>query len=391
MTETAQQKGDPGFKAPGATDWRPLIAKDDEQREEARKAQDDLQNALLASLQMQHLVVLAGSGCSIAAGGPSMTKLWDAIIGDEPAPQTQKIATKVKYDLTGKNIEAFLSRIEAFLQIENENAVNKFLTASKKTILDKCTDFQEPNKLGDHQTFLHRLSRRGARAPRLKVFTTNYDLCFEQAAAVQGIVALDGFSFAAPRQYDPRFFSHDIVRRPAGSHDLGQYLEGVFLLHKLHGSVNWARDENDTVFEKDKPKPDEACLIYPAQGKYQQSFSQPYLESIAQYLAAVREPNTCLLVVGFGFNDDHLAAPLLTAIETNPHLRVIVADPCAGANCLASTNQHWERPYELNGHGEDVWFVNATFGGFAQLIPDLKSLTPAENLMKAVKGVTRQA
>jgi len=37
-----------------------------------------------------------------------------------------------------------------------------------------------------------------------------------------------------------------------------------------------------------------------------------------------------------------------------------------------------------------VWLIKASFGDFAKMIPDLKSLTPAETLMKAIKGVTRE-
>jgi hypothetical protein len=200
---------------------------------------------------------------------------------------------------------------------------------------------------------------------------------------------LDGFSFATPRYYDPRFFSYDIVRRPRNGDDLGSYLEGVFLLYKLHGSVNWARDDGRTIFEKTAPEPEEACLIYPARGKYQQSFTQPHLESMAQYLAAVREPNTCVLVVGFGFNDDHLAEPLLAAAKSNPHLRLVIVDPDAEAK-TASGNGYWTQFSELGVQGEDMWFIAAGFESFAQMIPDLKSLTPADTLMKAIRGVTRE-
>ena len=256
-------------------------------------------------------------------------------------------------------------------------------------ILDKCSGFLPTDKLEAHKTFLHRLSRRRVRDQRLKVFTTNYDLCFERAASELGGVAMDGFSFTTPRYYDPRFFSYDIVRRPRSGDDLGNYLEGVFLLYKLHGSVNWARAEGGAIFEKEHPEPEEACLIYPARGKYQQSFTQPHLECMAQYLAAVREPNTCALVVGFGFNDEHLAEPLLAAARSNPHLRLIIVAPHSQAN-TANGNEYWKQFAELGGHGEDVWFIETGFEDFAQMIPDLKSLTPADTLMKAVQRVTRQ-
>lgn len=42
---------------------------------------------------------------------------------------------------------------------------------------------------------------------------------------------------------------------------------------------------------------------------------------------------------------------------------------------------------ELNAQGEDVWLISADFNQFAQLIPDLRSLSPADALVKAIRGV----
>lgn len=392
MTTSERKTVPTAFRVPGSDGWRDLVAEnatDKVKQEEARRAKDELKNVLLASLQMQHLVVLAGSGCSQSAGGPSMQDLWSGAVGKAPTDAAKATAKKVNHDLTKQNIEAFLSRVEAFLQVTQDTEINKFLDSSKQVILEKCSAFLDAGKLRAHRTFLHRLSRRRVRDQRLRVFTTNYDVCFERAASELGGVALDGFSFTAPRRYDPRFFGYDIIRRPRSGDDLGHYLEGVFLLYKLHGSVNWARGEGGVIHEKENPAPSEACLIYPATGKYQQSFVQPHLESMAQYLAAVREPNTCLLAVGFGFNDDHLAEPLLAAVESNPHLRLIVADNAAKTN-TTKDDRYWKRFFELSAGGEDIWFINAPFGDFVEMIPDLKSLTPADTLIKAIKDVARE-
>ena len=144
MTPNEHQRTLPAFAAPGVPKWLPLVsdkADDKDQREEVRKAKDELRNVLLASLQMQHLVVLAGSGCSLAAGGRSMADLWKAVVGDKPTDAAKKVAQKVRYDLTGENIEAFLSRAEAFCQINDDIEVSEWFAVSKCTILDQCSGF----------------------------------------------------------------------------------------------------------------------------------------------------------------------------------------------------------------------------------------------------------
>ena len=405
------------FREPGTGGWLNLAPPEggtDDERKFAANNKAKLHDMLLGSLQMQHLVVLAGSGCSLAAGGPSMGNLWDEVVraspdhvakaldgvtpddrskevaGATPDAVWQKVAGLVGHDIKNANIEELLSRVEGFLDLwPNTNTdAEAFLVESKRRILNACSGFLRDARLDAHQTFLHRLSRRRVRDQRLKVFTTNYDLCFERAAGDLGCVAVDGFSFSAPRRYDPRFFGYDIVRRPQHGDDMVNYLEGVFLLYKLHGSVNWARAADGAITEQANPDPKEACLIYPAKGKYQRSFTQPHLESMAQYLAALREPNTCVLVVGFGFNDDHLSEPLLAAAKSNPHMRLVIVDP-AGEQKIAGDNAYWTQLGDLARRGGDTWFINAGFNEFADLIPDLKSLTPADKLMHVVQRAAR--
>jgi hypothetical protein len=370
-----------------------------------RGARETLKAFLLSSLQMQHVVVLAGSGTSLGpvTKGPSMSQLWDSCVNsDAGASESPKSVSEaadnviraIKYDrdVEGKNIEALLSRCDAFLQINTNVDVANFVTLSKKIILEKCSDFLDPvdtQQLAAHCTFLHRLSRRRVRDSRLKLFTTNYDLCFETAAGRQGLVALDGFSFTRPRQFDPRFFLYDIVRRPSTGDDVGTPLEGVFHLYKLHGSVDWSRVSATEIEAVARPTPESACLIYPAKGKYQQSYVQPHLELVSQYLSALREPNSCLIVTGFGFNDDHLSEPILAAVRTNPHLRLIIVNSQAKDRTegTSENNTYWKTLFNCTKQGEDVWLINATFAEFAEMIPDLKSLTPAQRLTREIREI----
>jgi len=132
------------------------------------------------------------------------------------------------------------------------------------------------------------------------------------------------------------------------------------------------------------------CHADPAKGKYQQSYIQPHLELISQYLASLREPDTCLIVTGFGFNDDHLSEPILAAVKTNPRFRLIVADFKAEDSIegrIEDVSDYWKELQTLANNGDDIWFINASFKDFASLIPDLRSLTPAQQLEKAIKSV----
>lgn len=378
--EVDQERPTPGLLAPSWADWKDIGDPEENTRAELR-------GTLLSSLQMEHLVVLAGSGCSIATGGPSMADLWQAVCGADGVPNAGPAIKALNFEDEDQNVEALMSRAEAFLQVHDDTAIEEFLAQAKAKILYECSCFLDDADLDAHRTFLHRLARRRVRDQRLKIFTTNYDLCFERAAGAIGGVALDGFSFTSPRRYDPRYFEYDIIRRPRSGDEKGDYLEGVFMLHKLHGSVNWAR-RSDGIFETERPSPAEACLIYPAAGKYHQSFSQPHLESVAEYLAALRQPNTCVVTVGFGFNDDHLSEPVVAAVASNPHLRLLVVDLLAREKAGPTPdNRHWARLREHSARGEDVWFIAMDFRECAASIPVLKSLSPAASLIRVLQDV----
>ncbi|MBD3280574.1 SIR2 family protein [Candidatus Dojkabacteria bacterium] len=396
------------FLAPGEKDWKPLgiqnggsVPQDEATLKKIEKNQEKVRGILLSSLQMPNLIVLSGSGTSMGqAGGPSMGDLWEKATSkrykndlDENGKKKsieidpKDISKKVGYDFNERDIELLLTKCEAFLQVNDDMQIELFVTEAKKVILEECTQFLVDENLSGHRTFLHRLSKRRNRDPRLKIFTTNYDLCFERAAALQGLITLDGFSYTFPRRYDPNYFNLDIVRRINDRNESANFLEGVFQLFKLHGSVNWERVGNE-IIEKTEPKPEYACIIYPAQGKYQQSYIQPHLELFSRYLSSLREPNTCLILTGFGFNDNHLSEPILSAIDTNPHLKVIIADYRAEELHDNEENEYWKMLSERAYTGEDIWLFNISFQNFANLIPDLKALTTAQKLEQTIKDIS---
>jgi len=386
MPKIAKKEWPVSFRGPLDDMW--LSLKKDE-AEEQTAHRERLRNVLLQSLQMPNLINLSGSGCSMCAGGPSMADLWKAAVGSPVPEDIAKILSEVGYEQRERDdIEELLSRIEASLHLKENPAHRDFLNASKQVILDKCSSFLGTDGSDAHAKFLHRLAKRRTRDSRLKVFTTNYDLCFEKASSQLGLILIDGFSFTTPRRYNAKNFNYDIVRRHIPGDGSVSLLEGVFVLHKLHGSVNWRRLPEGELVEDPSPPAADACLIYPASGKYQQSYTQPHLESISDYLSSIRNPNTCVLVTGFGFNDDHLSAPLLASMSSNPHMRLIIADPFIDEKLKEENpNAFLSKLNQMRAEGEDIWFIVADFPEVANLIPDLRTFTAEQRLAQSVKAI----
>ncbi|WP_256818940.1 SIR2 family protein [Pseudomonas putida] len=402
----ANRKGLQAYLAPGASDWAPLneeafkVLKGVPPPDPARIVSNRtaLSDMLAAALQIPNLGFLAGSGTSLGApSGPSMWDLWKRSMctpgSGDPTEAAARVMDVVRYKETiNPNIEHFLSQCDAYLAFNKDATVEQFVGEVKAVILDACSAFlRAPNAdISAYRQLLQKLARRRVRDPRLKVFTTNYDMCFETAASDLGMMAIDGFSYTRRRRFDGKHFSYDIVRREAEGHE---FAEGVFQLLKLHGSVSWSREGKD-IYEDTAPTPSNACLIYPAKGKYQQAFLQPHLELLSRYLEFLRQPNSCLIVAGFGFNDDHLSEPIFSAIQSNPSLKLIVCD----FQCIThlhnrghhGSSDYWGRFHDLAKRGLDIHFISGSFSDLVSHIPHLRTASPAEQLANAVRRLGNQ-
>lgn len=394
------------YLKPKSKQWLPLsddafrfFSKTDEinqsDTDSMRLNRSSLQDMLSTALQLPNISFFAGSGTSLAeVRGPSMWDLWEkamteSLLSDGLTPEAKSVCAKVRYtEFVSPNIEHFLSQCDAYLLFNPEDIeVENFLIKVKTLILDECSSFiaKPGSDLSTYRNLLQKLARRRVRDPRLKVFTTNYDMCFETSSSDLGMMVIDGFSYTRKRRFDGKYFNYDVVRRDSEKHE---FVEGIFQLYKLHGSVSWVRDGNE-IFEYAKPSAKDACLIYPAKGKYQQAFLQPHLELLSRFLESLRQPNSCLFMAGFGFNDDHLSEPIYSAIKSNPSLKLIIADYKCAAHIenagSSGSSAYWRKFADLSEQGYDIHFVNGTFKGFVEQIPNLRALSPAEQLANAVK------
>ena len=360
----------------------------------------EIKSKFKSSLQMPNIMVLAGSGTSLGkvVNGPQMWDLWVACTTEGMEKTAKACFSESKYsasDAKNQNIEVCISHCEAYLQVgEEKEKTELFTNKCKELILEKCRFINDKDtQLIGHKEFIRKLARRKSTDPRVKLFTTNYDTCFEDAAGLLGITVIDGFSFSIPRIYDARFFDIDIVRRNTTSSSTNiHYLEGVYQLYKLHGSINWSRDKEIPyiIKQSENVTAEDSCMIFPAKGKYQQSYIQPHLELIARFSQSLREPNTCLIIAGFGFNDDHLSEPILSAILSNPHLKVIIVSPSIEQDFSKSTSEtskYWKifKKIADDRRNDEIFFINCDFQQFSSLIPDLTALSPAENLHENMK------
>jgi hypothetical protein len=343
---------------------------DDQEKAASAAAEAAFRNELGSVVAAETLVVLVGLGASLGIAtrsgeflAPKMSDLWDAISKIESFD-----AVKVKLSpavIAEANLEHALSDTQARLALSpNDADLKRFLAEAEHIVWQRCNFIDDDADVGAHELFLRKVARRSTRLQRTQLFTTNYDLAFEEAARRSRFNVIDGFGYRG-NQFDGGSFDLDYVRRRP--HEQLMLEPSVFHLLKLHGSVDWNSD--GTQITKSASEPDNPVLIYPSAAKYQLSYEQPYLEFMSRFQIALRQPDVGLLVVGFGFNDDHLNAPIEAALRSNVGLRAVITTPGARAPWRAPAISWIE---DLIGRGDRrLSMLCGTFDDLVRRLPDV--------------------
>ena len=149
----------------------------------------------------------------------------------------------------------------------------------------------KPEYLGNFKKFLDK-------SIPLEVFTINYDCCVEDACRSANINITTGFD-PATGYWNPSLF---------------KYQHGGIILHKLHGSLSWAFDDNSGSPALREVYPP-ICVKLPelvlGPGKKLQD-DDPFVTLFYRFRKALRLAKVCI-IIGYGHNDDHINTTLREA------------------------------------------------------------------------------
>lgn len=341
--------------------------------------------ALIAEwLRMENLVVLTGAGTSVSSGGKTIVDLENDVF--ETIKATKEPDFCVDKDNIDKIIEfrkneSSKSGFEDWLSyLVNANHLgtdanspfqgvkwkdSEELTQSdlawlikrvSKAIYCECAltlpDIP-PEALGvkdiaPHLAFLSKLVARDSNLGRTHLFTLNYDTLFEQALELLGIQYFDGFTGRADARFDPSVYGLDIYYPGEVAEGRVRRFDKFVHLYKLHGSIHWklygnelkARHPDLQAFmgyqgleyneraEKLENLADNISSvgILPTANKFAQTLSMPFAHLFRSFQIRLSAPQTFLLVLGYGFGDEHVTRIIETALM-NPSLVMLVVEP----------------------------------------------------------------
>lgn len=336
------------------------------------------QYSKLLSRQFDNIVVLSGAGTSIDIGtdnkkGQSVSGLWEKVVANIGKETLKKFSDAImwkNFDINNTDLEAFLSKAIISEAYNHQDLVSDNINIIESVIREECNLTLPDNS--PHEIFLRNITSRKLKYSRVKIFTLNYDLLFEQAASKGGYVVIDGFSFNTPRVFNGVNYDYDIViRNNMRSLTEDNYAPKVFHLYKPHGSLDWEKI-NDHVEKNNNPKI--PVMIYPSASKYEASYEQPYFEMMSRFQNELRKNNTILLVIGFSFYDKHIDTMITEAMNSNHSLSLIIVAPDANVNNCFS--KYRDRALKQRG----ISIISETFEDFAKYYPYSKIYDFSEDI-----------
>jgi hypothetical protein len=158
----------------------------------------------------------------------------------------------------------------------------------------------------------------------IQLFSLNYDLCVERLDASDFRVET-GFAGIGPQ------FIWDWERFEEV--DSGPPAPEIYL-YKLHGSINWKRNESKNLYcvEQTESIPAESMqLIFGREFKLEAA--DPYL-FYAYQLRKFSLQAKLIVTIGYGFGDAHVNEILAQALRREPTTRLYVVSNCINQNCV---------------------------------------------------------
>jgi hypothetical protein len=175
---------------------------------------------------------------------------------------------------------------------------------------------EDASKASYYEGFIN--VQRGLNYP-LHTFSLNYDLCMERLSSSQFRLETGFAGYGPSYLWDwERFEQNDT------SPDT---LPQVFL-YKLHGSINWKRDEGKNLFSVEQIEVVDSDAMDVIFGRdFKLEAADPYLFYAYQFRRATLQ-SRLIVVVGYGFADSHINKMLTQAFRTDEVRRLVVVSRC---------------------------------------------------------------
>lgn len=261
---------------------------------------------------------LFGAGASYQAGYPLMTTLTRQVIAELTATERIDLTdvlntTDHAYDdaTASPNIEEIADLTIAHSLNSGDARYTNLERRLRDLIVHALLSVASPI-LDHHIRFFQGLKRRTFGLPStVWIFTTNYDVLIETAAAIAGVRLENGFSGATTSFLDVGRFG-----QMHGTSDGQRFVPHAGLvvkLVKLHGSLSWyvadgqVLEQHPSSLAPTLPR----TMVLPRRKKVMDTLSPPYDQLFALTSRAIGSECRYLISCGFSYGDEHINQNIL--------------------------------------------------------------------------------
>lgn len=414
---------------------------------DAKAARLRLQALIAEWLRMENLVVLTAAGASVSSGGKTMLNLETSVFStlkamiDIPASIVKIIDERIASTASTEKplamgFEDWLSFIvnASYIGSHKQSPFNSvtwrcaatpaekelewFIEKIGKAIFAECSLIlpDTTDSIAPHLPFLAKLVARESNLGRTHLFTLNYDTLLEQALELLGIQYFDGFTGRTDARFDPSVYGLDIYYPGEIAEGRVRRFDKFLHFYKLHGSIHWwtrdselcarhpdlrmVKDYRDLATPEDKAERLKELAdripsvgILPTANKFVQTLTMPFAHLFRSFQIRLSAPQTFLLVLGYGFGDDHVNS-IIEAALMNPSLIMLVVEPNPESPTIERIKRYRDlgkRAFVLTSTNDAFTakkFKYATFDDFAQsVMPDVQWLEDFLRLRRFEKQI----
>lgn len=174
--------------------------------------------------------------------------------------------------------------------------------------------------------YKHVFEPRNAESPKVSIFTTNYDLFNEKGLEANNIFYTTGFTSNLQKKFDINQFKYRLVDDTNRYKDRWQPISKEANLYKIHGSINWKTMHDGELYQVEDNPNNESVVIYPTMLKHKETSQAPYSELFREFSNALQKKNTTLIVMGYGFPDEHINTIISQNLKNQDFTLIIFGD-----------------------------------------------------------------
>lgn len=316
-----------------------------------------LRQRLRQYLNLRNVSILIGNGPSISLGAPIINniKSFMECTNDNYCTPIEKdqyeqniellnflISSKKEISLEDflgclYNIISYIDTLDHDVKIMDKeikkDSVLSLINTIKRKLYYSCSkilDEIDINLLRNHKELFRRFLLRPLSLPRIKIFTTNYDLIIENALDDLGVYYIDGFIGSVHRTLRSEAYNYDLYFPGDTTEGRVSRVDRVVQFYKLHGSINWRKKINylrSEIFIKNTTPENskyEEVMIYPSPLKYNEMQGYPYSEMFRHFSSQIHQPQSVLFSIGYSFGDVHINRIIYQALSIPSFALVIV-------------------------------------------------------------------